>query len=192
MIKVVEAFDHEQGSRSRAILPDRCPTAPLRGHRRRLPDFGTAGAQLPGRGSGPDTRSSPSTGPPLPPGIPARAVSCCSPRWGHISGRHRPLRRRYRLRPARTARADLQHAERFHAGNYWPAWTAVRWTTPRVSPGSSNGSAVYRASQAPRLAWPSMARPCVGLVQPHQQEAEQFLNPQRMTGHRSMIQSSAP
>ncbi|WP_442811342.1 transposase family protein [Streptomyces sp. NBC_00481] len=31
-------------------------------------------------------------------------------------GRHRPLRRRYRLRPARITRTGLQHTERLHAG----------------------------------------------------------------------------
>lgn len=37
MIKVLEAFDHEQGSRSRVILPDRRPAAPLRARRPALP-----------------------------------------------------------------------------------------------------------------------------------------------------------
>ncbi|MFI8952241.1 hypothetical protein ACIGO6_37895 [Streptomyces sp. NPDC053750] len=48
MIKVVEAFDREQGSRSRVILPDRCPAAPLRRHRLHLPGTGPAAAHLPG------------------------------------------------------------------------------------------------------------------------------------------------
>lgn len=70
MIKVVEAFDHEQGLRSRVILPDRCPAAPLRGHRLRIPGTGTVTARLPGGRVGPATRSAPDPGPPLLPGLP--------------------------------------------------------------------------------------------------------------------------
>jgi len=60
MIKVVEVFDHELGSRSRAILPDRCPAAPLRGHRLRLPGTRTTAVHLFGRGAGAHIRSAPS------------------------------------------------------------------------------------------------------------------------------------
>ncbi|MEU2776568.1 6-phosphogluconolactonase [Streptomyces sp. NPDC007162] len=67
---VVEAFDHEQGLRSRVILPDRCPAAPLRGHRLRIPGTGTVTARLPGGRVGPATRSAPDPGPPLLPGLP--------------------------------------------------------------------------------------------------------------------------
>ncbi|MFF0044673.1 transposase family protein [Streptomyces mirabilis] len=52
MIKLLEAFDHEQGSRSRAILPNRCSATSLRGHRFHLP--GTVTAHLPGGRVGPD------------------------------------------------------------------------------------------------------------------------------------------
>ncbi|MGW4909445.1 transposase family protein [Streptomyces sp. NPDC004270] len=67
MIKLREAFDHEQkpsttnrGSRFACHPPSRRPATPLRGHRFHLP--GAVTTHLPGRRVGPDTRSPPRGG----------------------------------------------------------------------------------------------------------------------------------
>ncbi len=73
MIKVVEAEDHEQGSRSRAVFPDTHPRAPLRRRRAALPTCGPARTAHPGRGPGP------SAGPAPRPGGAATASASCSP-----------------------------------------------------------------------------------------------------------------
>ncbi|MEU1276614.1 transposase family protein [Streptomyces sp. NPDC005799] len=65
MIKVLEAFDHEQGARSRVILPDRRPPAPLRARRPAPPARAT---HLTPRDLGPARRSEAGQGPPLPAG----------------------------------------------------------------------------------------------------------------------------